>query len=113
MYSYAAINPKVFGKSLKKPWEAYNAKQYTVCYKLFVVEKFRGFRRSIGKHKTFMVKHFHLVLRMAGKVSFKNGRSSSRVFFKRILVIFRLGEGLWNNATFPGRTINTQFQCAW
>ena len=38
----------------------------TVYCKLFKVEKFCGFRRSIGKHKTFTVKHFHLVLKMVG-----------------------------------------------
>ena len=38
----------------------------TVYCKLFEVEKFRGFRRSISKWKTFTVKHFYLVLKMAG-----------------------------------------------
>ena len=37
----------------------------TVYCKSFKVEKFHGFHGSIGKHKTFTVKHFHLVLKMA------------------------------------------------
>ena len=38
----------------------------TIYCKLFEVEKFRGFHGSIGKRETFTVKHFHLVLKMAG-----------------------------------------------
>ena len=39
---------------------------YTVYCKSFEVEKFCGFCRSIGKRETFTVKHFHLVLKVAG-----------------------------------------------
>ena len=38
----------------------------TIYCKSFEVEKFRGFRGSFGKRETFIVKHFHLVLKMAG-----------------------------------------------
>ena len=40
---------------------------YYVYCKSFKVEKFLGFHGSIGKHETFTVKHFHLVLKMAGQ----------------------------------------------
>ena len=42
----------------------YIVKLHTVYCKLFEVENFCGFCGSIGKHKTFTVKHFHLVLKM-------------------------------------------------
>ena len=38
---------------------------YTVYCKSFEVEKFHGFCGSIGKRKTFIVKHFDLVLKIA------------------------------------------------
>ena len=56
--------------------------------KSFEVEKFCGFHRSIGKRKTFTVKHFHLVLKMAGHGS----GSCIRVIY------FLSWECLWNNA---------------
>ena len=37
----------------------------TVYCKSFKVEKFHRFRGPFGKHQTFTVKHFHLVLKMA------------------------------------------------
>ena len=39
-------------------------KRDIVYCKSFKVEKLCGFRGSIGKHETFTVKHFHLVLKM-------------------------------------------------
>ena len=38
----------------------------TVYCKSFEMEKFCRFRGSIGKRKTFTVKHFHLVIKMVG-----------------------------------------------
>ena len=70
------------------------------------MEKFYGFRRPIGKRKTFTVKHFHFdnrALKMAG-----HGSGS---FLKEFLLFtFRLGEGLWNNTAFP-ELWNTWLQC--
>ena len=57
--------------------------------------KFCGFHGSIGKHETFTVKHFHLVLQMAG-----HGPESSLKYSCNLLSAC-LGEGLWNNAAFP------------
>ena len=68
-----------------------------VYYKLFEVEKFRRFRKSIAKRKTFTVKHFHLVLKMAG-----HGPGSTLKEFT-----FCLGEGLWSNAAFPELLIHS------
>ena len=39
---------------------------HTVYCKSFKVEKIHGFCRSIDKRETFMLKHFRLVLKMAG-----------------------------------------------
>ena len=39
---------------------------FTIYCKSFEVEKFCGFRGSIGRCKTFTVKHFHSVLKMVG-----------------------------------------------
>ena len=61
---------------------SYVAIPYSCC-KSFEVEKFRRFCRSIGKHETFAVKHFCFDNR-----ALKNGRSQSRAFFKRIIVIY-------------------------
>ena len=47
----------------------YVIKAFTTVYcKSFKVEKFCGFCRLIGKHETFTVKYFHLVLKMANQI---------------------------------------------
>ena len=48
------------------PLPTHQSYRGTVYCKLFEVEKFRWFCGSIGKHETFTVKHFHLVLKMVG-----------------------------------------------
>ena len=59
--------------------------------KSFEVEKLCGFCGSIDTHETFTVKHFLLVLKMAG-----HGPGSTLKEFT-----FHLGEGLSSNAAFP------------
>ena len=56
---------EVFLEILNVPLRTVFADPVTYC-ELFDVEKFCGFHGSIGKRKTFTVKHFHLVLKMAG-----------------------------------------------
>ena len=67
---------------------------HTVYCKLFKVEMIRGFCGSIDKRETFILKHFRLVLKMAG-----HGPGSTLKQF--LWFTFRLGEGLWSNAAFP------------
>ena len=69
---------------------------HAVYCKSLKVEKICRFCGPIGKCKTFTVKHFHLVLKMAG-----HGTCPGSSLKEFLLFTFRLGEGLWNNAAFP------------
>ena len=81
-----------------------NSAIYTTVYcKLFEVEKFCGFRWSVGKRKSFKVKHFHLVLKMTG-----HGPGSSLKNFCDLLSTLGKVSGI---CCLP-RTVNTRLQHA-